>query len=324
MRREPWTEDRAWEYAHNPIRYAPARLRPFLEEFLEWLRRHRGMAAGSVRVRITSAREFVRGLVGDQDVAQVFRALAPLGVERAFQRSTEFAGPAARRHMRSGVKALLSYLAERGLVRRELLDAVPSVKTYRLSHVVRALPDSEIRRLLESVDQTSDAGMRDHAILLILATYGARRGQVSSLRLGDVLWADRLIRIPAHKGGKDVLQPLVGEVAGSLSRYLERVRPREGNDRVFLRLPPPHLQLSPTAISIMVRTRLDRAGIESRNRGPHIFRHAFATRQLKAGRSLKSVADHLGHRYLASAAIYTKVDQPSLREVAIAWPEVLR
>ena len=52
------------------------------------------------------------------------------------------------------------------------------------------------------------------------------------------------------------------------------------------------------------------------------LRHAFAQRVLAANKSLKTVADLLGHRALSSVAVYAKVDEQRLREVALEWPEV--
>jgi site-specific recombinase XerD len=43
---------------------------------------------------------------------------------------------------------------------------------------------------------------------------------------------------------------------------------------------------------------------------------------VRAGASLKQVADVLRHRSLNTVMIYTKVDLPRLAEVALPWPEV--
>jgi site-specific recombinase XerD len=41
----------------------------------------------------------------------------------------------------------------------------------------------------------------------------------------------------------------------------------------------------------------------------------------QGGASLKEVADVLGHRSIDTTIIYTKVDIPALRSVALPWPE---
>ena len=45
---------------------------------------------------------------------------------------------------------------------------------------------------------------------------------------------------------------------------------------------------------------------------------------IRAGASIKDVADVLRHRCLDTTAIYTKVDLPRLAEVALAFPEMQR
>ena len=64
------------------------------------------------------------------------------------------------------------------------------------------------------------------------------------------------------------------------------------------------------------------AGIESPHPASHAIRHAWATRAMAQGQSLKTIADLLGHRSLESTRIYAKVDVTQLRAVSLAWPEV--
>jgi integrase len=153
--------------------------------------------------------------------------------------------------------------------------------------------------------------------------YGARAGQLRTLRLDDVLWKKRQVRLPAHKRGKSILHTLTPQVAQAISRYLLDVRPEAPYREVFLRCRRPFTPLGASAITRVVYTRLRRAGIKTESKGAHIFRHAFATRLLRKRYPLKTIADLLGHHDFASVAIYTKVDEPALREIACPWPELL-
>ena len=56
--------------------------------------------------------------------------------------------------------------------------------------------------------------------------------------------------------------------------------------------------------------------------GTHVLRHTAATRLLRAGVSMKEIADVLRHRSLDTSAIYAKVDLLALGAVALPWPEV--
>ena len=41
---------------------------------------------------------------------------------------------------------------------------------------------------------------------------------------------------------------------------------------------------------------------------------------LEQGNPLKAIADVLGHRYLGTTFLYTKVDFNALKQVALEWP----
>ena len=71
-----------------------------------------------------------------------------------------------------------------------------------------------------------------------------------------------------------------------------------------------------------VRLAFKRARLTVPFKGAHVLRHTAATRMVRAGASLKQVADVLRHRSLETAAIYVKVDLATLAEVALPWPEV--
>jgi site-specific recombinase XerD len=67
---------------------------------------------------------------------------------------------------------------------------------------------------------------------------------------------------------------------------------------------------------------MSQAGVSKSKMGSHAFRHAFATRMLQQGQSIKTIADLLGHRNINSAFIYTKVDMETLKQAPLDWPEV--
>lgn len=322
--RRPWSASHAWEDAYRPIGAAPEGSRGVLHQFAEWLRFDRCLQPGTVTIRLTSGREFLRTIAGGADSQACIRALTPSSVESYFVGYAATAGYASRRNMACALRLFLQFSGDRRWVDPALREAVPTLRTYRLDRVVRGIEDQQIRRLLDAVSGSSPGEIRDRAILLILATYGVRRCQICALRLDDIQWGTRRILFREQKGGKPVEHELSAPAAQALARYLREVRPRIDHPEVFLRLERPILPLGRAAVSQAVRRRFEQAGIKSTSKGTHLFRHAFATRQLREGRSLKIIADLLGHRSLTSTTIYTKVDQPALREVAVEWPEAMR
>ena len=157
----------------------------------------------------------------------------------------------------------------------------------------------------------------------LLATDGVRGGQVRAWRLEDLDWARDQIRVPPLKRGKEVVEPLTPAVGNSLLDYLRHGRPAAHWREVFLTARAPYRPLASTgALSDRVAKHLAALGVTAPSTGTHTFRHAFATRMLRHGQSLKTIADMLGHRSMQSSAVYTKVDFKALRAVGLPWPEV--
>ena len=103
--------------------------------------------------------------------------------------------------------------------------------------------------------------------------------------------------------------------------YLRTGRPPTLSRHVFLSTRPPFPKLTPSAITSLVARAFDQAGVPSPHRGSHALRHAWATRLLAEGRSIKTIADLLGHRSLETTRLYAKVDFDRLRTVGLPWPE---
>jgi integrase/recombinase XerD len=319
----PWTPESEREFTRNAIAHAPAACQATLREYALWLEEDRGLRPGSITVRVASARSFVRAVTrAEATTAAALGKLKAGGIEDFFVDYCRDHGPGARRSMQAAMRLFLRFSSRCGWSGIELTQAVPSLRTYGLSHVPKGASEEDVGRLLRWFS-AGGRFARDRAIAFVLATYGVRRGQITKLKLEDLDWRARTIRFAPHKGGKEVRHTLTPAVAQAVARYLREERPPSESGFVFLRRRQPYLPLSPGAVTQMIHTCLEDLGIEGMRRGPHMLRHAFAARLLRSGQSLKTIADLLGHRSLSAAAVYAKVDHPRLFEVAAEWPEVI-
>lgn len=287
------------------------------EEYLVWLCEYRNATEGTCNLRQDYLKVFLERIAGEK-----LATLSGEMVEQFFLEYSRHKGLAARRSMQATLRTFFSFCHERSYHSQDLGFAVPTLRTYRLNKVPRGIQAEEGLRVIAETKMDSAAGIRDHAIVQTLFTYGVRGGQVRALKLEDINWAQNEIRFAPLKQGKEVLQPLTREVGESILSYLEKARPRTDHREVFLTTRAPYRPLLDNALSEIVRRRMKASGIESPSQGAHVFRHTFATRMLAQGEPLKTIADMLGHRYLTTTYQYTLVDLRALNQVALDWPEV--
>jgi site-specific recombinase XerD len=278
------------EFQNHERRLAPSTLRLYrvcVGEFLTWLERE-GMTLRAVTL---------------EDLSAYFQVLA----QRKLKRTTIALHVAKLRNF-------FRY-AESKRWCRSGLGELDAPRIYRLESLPRGPAWSDVQRLLASCAGDTPTEIRDHAMLLLLAVYGLRSGEVRYLRLEDIDWERELILVHRPKQRKSQHYPLVQAVGAAILRYLREVRPKCRRREAFLTMVQPYRAITCTGFASMVRKRLGRLEIVSAGYGPHALRHSCATHLLAEGVSLKEIADHLGHVSLSATQIYAKVDLPALREV---------
>jgi len=174
----------------------------------------------------------------------------------------------------------------------------------------------EVQRLIASFDGSSTIELRNRAIVLLLAVYGLRRGEIVRLRLEDLDWNGEILHVTRPKQRCTQRYPLVPSIGTAILRYLKEARPQSTHRELFLSVEAPIRPLSPGRVSSIVRERLATLGIDVPRRGAHCLRHANARHLLDAGFTLKEIGDHLGHRSDSSTRTYAKVDLTGLRRAA--------
>ena len=221
----------------------------------------------------------------------------------------------------SCTRVFLRYLRWQGIIHVDLDQVVPKVPQRRLRNIPRHLPWEQVRRLVESIDTANPIGLRDKAVLLLIATLGLRNQEVRILQLADILWRTAEIRLKKTKTRRERRLPLLGDVGAAIADYLIHGRPRVETPEVFLRHFTPVGPITSThGIGDIVKKHLLRAGIQASSNGAHLLRHSLATRMANEAVPIKQIADVLGHTSIDTTAIYTKVDTTHLAAVALPFP----
>jgi integrase len=284
-----------------------------LAEFRTWLDRERGLSLVSVRCYAKQAKAFLAaiggpGAVGGLDAGKVTAFMTGFCRDR---------NRWSAKAMVTSLRAFLRFAHATGRTAVPLAGAVPAVASWRLSALPRGLLAAEVGRLLAGCDRDTAAGLRDYAVLSLLARLGLRGAEAAGLQLGDIDWRAGEIAVTG-KGSRIERLPLPAPAGEALAAWLTGGRPRCESRAVFVTVRRPYRQLTPEAVRAVMGRACDRAGLE--RRGAHRLRHTLATEMLRAGASLPEVGQVLRHRSQLSTAVYAKVDQDALRPLARPWP----
>jgi integrase/recombinase XerD len=213
------------------------------------------------------------------------------------------------------LRAFFRYAETRGWCRKGLAACIRGPRLFTQASLPIGPSWQEVQRLLAMTEGDSPFDIRDRAILMLLAIYGLRAGEVNRLRLDDFDWEHELLTVVPGKTRRLRTYPLTRPVGDAVLRYLKEVRPRTSHRELFLTLLAPIRPLRQALWSIVAK-RLRSVNGSLPHHGPHALRHACAARLLTEGLSLKEIGDHLGHSDPEATRIYAKVDLVGLRQVA--------
>jgi len=169
------------------------------------------------------------------------------------------------------------------------------------------LEKPQIDALLAAPDQSASQGARDHALLLFLYNSGARASEAASLRIGDIDWHARSVRI-VGKGSKERRCPLWANTMVELRR-LAGQRPNDAP--VFLNRrgePITRYGIHTMVERYVARLRATTPQLRGKRISPHVIRHSTATHLLQAGVDINTIRAWLGHVSLDTTHIYAETD----------------
>ena len=295
--------------------------RDICEGYVRWMREVRGLAKTTIVKDGNEARQFLAWL-GERASAKILRSL---GIEE-IDRYIAWRMPGLRRATRVDVcicmRSFLRYLHAERWTGQDLSRLVSGPPVYAFSEIPRAFTEEQVKSLLAAArSDRRPSGSRDYAILMLLATYGLRAGEVLRLRLEDIDWRESKLHVRHSKTSIESTLPLVDPVGNALLKYLREARPETHFREVFLRVRAPYEPLRPGALHTVIGYRLKQAGIEVRGRrGAHAFRFARAASLLAASVPLKTIGDLLGHQSAESTGIYLRLPIDDLRAISLEVP----
>ena len=214
------------------------------------------------------------------------------------------------------------------------LGADSLVQQVRCTHVQRdeprALSDAELDRLLHQPDLRTTIGVRDRAILELLARAGLRRAELARLTVADIQERGRQpdarrrtaiapgrteqtrleVVVRASKRGRTRTVPLHADAHDALARWYTG-RPTSASDTLFVsqrqrRSARPEA-ISASAVGDVVAKHAAGAGVREDRRTAHALRHTFCTMLAERDVALEVIRVLAGHVDVRTTQIYVDV-----------------
>jgi site-specific recombinase XerD len=218
------------------------------------------------------------------------------------------------------------------LVVGQVVPVNPAASVRGPRHVVKkgktpVLSPDEARRLLDSIDISTDIGLRDRALIGLMVYSFARVGAALAMKVEDVFTQNRHLWVRLHeKGGKHHEMPCHHNLEIYLHEYLDRTGivgdpksplfrtiGREGRGRGVGRIST--TPLPQRNAHAMIRRRAAAAGIATLV-GNHSFRATGITAYLKNGGGLENAAAMANHASTRTTQLYDRRrDEFTLDEV---------
>src|SRR5262249_25127917 len=165
--------------------------------FAEALRREKGLAPATITGRCFAVQQFLQRLgprhgLRAVTVAQLDQALVELVTQGG-------SGRTSVRLLACDLRSFFDYAEAQGWCRPGLAAAIKAPRVFPYETLPAGPSWDDVRRLIATADGDRPADIRDRALLMLLAVYGLRAGEVGRLRLEDFDWEHELLTVARGK-----------------------------------------------------------------------------------------------------------------------------
>lgn len=199
------------------------------------------------------------------------------------------------------VYSALKFYFEKILHRKFFINIPRAKSSKKLPEV---FTKDEIKMILATVKNVK------HKLLLgLLYSSGLRVSEIVNLKVKDLDFENKMLRVRQGKGAKDRMTILAEKVAGVLKRYVGK---KEADDYVFESARGG--KLTERSAQKVFAKALKESGIK-KSASCHSLRHSFATHLLEQGVDIRYIQELLGHKRLETTQVYTKVTSGKLKDI---------
>ena len=192
-----------WLHFMGRLKPPPAQPNPhqaLISAFTRHLQREKGLSPHSITCRCREVREFLDRLVAPGSslhavtMAQIEDFLVQKVTQAGYARSSIHT-------YATSLRSFLSFAQRKGWCRSGLTEAIRAPRIYAEETLPAGPSWEDVRRLLATTEGSQSIDIRDRAMLMLLAVYGLRGGEVGRLCLEDLDWERELLTVTRPRLG---------------------------------------------------------------------------------------------------------------------------
>ena len=205
-------------------------------------------------------------------------------------------------NIRRILSSFFSWLEDEDYVVKSPVRRIHKVKTCKTVKETYSDEDLELMR-----DECE--GIRDLALIDLLASTGMRVGELVKLNKKDIDYQNREC-VVLGKGNKQRKVYFDARTKLHLQKYVDSRE--DENEALFVSLQKPYNRLQISGVEIRLRELGNRLNIDKVH--PHKFRRTLATAAIDKGMPIEQVQQLLGHQSIDTTLQYSMVNQNNVKE----------
>jgi integrase/recombinase XerD len=297
-----------------------------LNDFLEYCEVENGLSINSVKNYSRFLQKFFDWLtesklerLSPEDLSEQHISKYRIWLSRrpnAVRRAARGLLPSTQMRYLIALRAFLRYFHDKNI------KTIPTEKIRlskdRKERLIKFLEIDQLKKFFDAPDISTDAGLRDKAILETLFSTGLRASELIALntkQISGALHRDHFELSILGKGGRPRIIYFSSRALHSLKKYVEERS--DDDEALFISFKGPKRdsrRITVRGVELIVEKNSKMTGVPFLAT-PHTLRHSFATDLLSKGVDLRVVQEFLGHQNISTTQIYTHVTSKRLRDI---------
>ncbi|MCU9602107.1 tyrosine-type recombinase/integrase [Pallidibacillus thermolactis] len=207
------------------------------------------------------------------------------------------------------IRAFFNFLESHNYIKINPMKNIKLLKDRK--RIVETFDMKQIKALLNACDIRTFVGFRDRTIMLFLLETGVRVNELIGIKVTDIIWSQKIVRIRNTKGGYERFVPVQNKMIDQLKKYVT-IRGQVDTDYLFIT--QDNTPMSKRQVQNRIKHYGEMAKIKNVRCSPHTFRHTFAKLSVMNGANAFQLQAILGHSTMEVTKMYVNLFSNEIQE----------